>query len=415
MSAISSPAQLAAVTQVALFADGPGYIFVKALESKNSNIFLVRSLEDGRTYIRKELTVDRLDPDEALHHRDVQMPLHLRHVSNVVQPVGWAEYVDANTNDLVNVSYWPYFEDGTLGNLEEQMKELRITMPMRWIWSILEQQLRTLLNATRSGVVHHDAHANNWFVHHGTTSDIPHLVLGDWGMAEPRQEPVGDESDRNWFQNSYIDIQERVVRHIRYLLVQGRAIDGSGRQYLDNIVSNISGAAGGNLPALVNILNRIEDLTPTNFIDMEEWLNQLEIICDAAAAIAKTIPCFPPSPAKMELTRPVHSTDIPTFSEALLNSLFSAGEVNLEFAWPGAPAQVDLWYVGDIDTSTIPYTILSITDGPPNNFKDVADGEKLPPEWREAQQSTRALVEQLYVPENHDSAAHGYEDYTNAV
>lgn len=92
--------------KVIYFKDGPGYILIKALYSTNfTKTMLVKSLSNGRLYVRKEEYAKPFDPDYVIQNDDVKAIKLLEHVQGIAQLEGWTDYQYAEMNSVISVSY----------------------------------------------------------------------------------------------------------------------------------------------------------------------------------------------------------------------------------------------------------------------------------------------------------------------
>lgn len=406
-------AQIQDLVKVVLFEDGPGFVFIEVLDTESSSdIFLVRSLADGLTYVRKQTSVGAIQPNEAIQSKDVRYPVRLSSVSDIAQPFGWAEYLDASNKALVSVGYWQWYEHGTLGQIEKRFKKSGLSIPISWIWSIFYQKLWILVDVMKSGVIHLDSHVKNWFVKLETSSDPPRLLLGDWGNADMKESFVKDGHEWKWWDWCQKDIRNDVTRDTRRLLLQGHATGGNYRQYLDSLVQErIQPYA--EISNLISILNKVDDTDHALYSNKQEWLDWLRELADEAAVATSVLTSHPLQQAIFDTLQPRHDIRIPGYNEDV-QGLVSDEEEDIYSAEEGVSACADLQSTAVIDISTHPYTIVSV-ESRADNFNDIADIEAHRPEWHRTQRNMRERVKQLRSWKNEDATVSASSDYNTTV
>ncbi|KAK5088434.1 Serine/threonine-protein kinase Nek1 [Lithohypha guttulata] len=176
-----------------------GFVHVAKLgEGLYGCAILVRSLRDGKLYVRKE----DLDCVPADGHRsnvidsdEVRNAMHVGRLIDVPECKGWIRYADQRRNLSFGVSYWEYYFAGTLCDAPKRSMARNIMFPESWIFHWLSCMLDTILNAHIAGVTHRDAHMNNWFLTRKRDEEIPSIGLGDWGCSQVCDRLSGEE----WF------------------------------------------------------------------------------------------------------------------------------------------------------------------------------------------------------------------------
>lgn len=172
------------------FNEGPGFVYVREIGSGlYGNAVLVRCILDLKLYVRKEAkTLDRLD-DKYFRKLDATKVIPVKDTDNVVNFAGGCVYTDLHQQRGYEVSYWEYYGSGTLGSAIKTFARTDITIPDQWLGKWLYDMLGVLSRIHRVGVAHCDTHDENWFLHRSrhNSSSVPDIGLGDWGLAQNRQ------------------------------------------------------------------------------------------------------------------------------------------------------------------------------------------------------------------------------------
>lgn len=222
---------------VVLFPEGPGYVFMdEVARTDASKIFLVKSLEDGKQYIRKESMPGYWSDTETIQNEDVRMVRRLGNIGGVSKLIGWIDYLDERQSRVVSVSYWELCNGGTLLGFQEKMVKLKKKVPDQCLWSIFEQMMRIMIDIVKAGVLHTDSHMGNWLLHLKPGSHIPQLVLADWGRAELKPNGYFSENSvRKWWDLAHHQFDVFLVGNMRSLMLQGSRPVGTLRKHFDRI------------------------------------------------------------------------------------------------------------------------------------------------------------------------------------
>lgn len=187
------PTLRAATPQDAVYFDeGQGYLLVRSVGSgADGSASLVRSVRNGKLYIRKEdtyflafygetATFRESPPDEIANARLVD------NVNGVYHAHGWTKWVNRNRHRSYNVTYWKYYDLGALTPFNTAFRRNNgRPVPEEWCVTWLIRMSEILINVHDAGIVHHDCHGGNWLLETGM-STIPRIVLADFGRCERR-------------------------------------------------------------------------------------------------------------------------------------------------------------------------------------------------------------------------------------
>lgn len=175
------------------FREGSGYLFVKTLgEGVDGSAILVRSVADGKLYVRKEEfnyeetpranhNFSRTPPEETTNALQVQ------HIDGTYRPRGWTRWLNSPAGVGFSVTYWRHYDLGSLRGFASDCRHTGRPIPERWgaIWFV--SMCDTMIQVQRAGLVHNDPHSGNWLVER-TDGGIPRVVLGDFGRSQTRAE-----------------------------------------------------------------------------------------------------------------------------------------------------------------------------------------------------------------------------------
>jgi len=185
--------------KVVLFPEGPGYIFVSKLAgSALAKVMLVRSLKDSKLYVRKESLSYSWNPSQIIQSPDVNAMKQVQRVDDIATLLGWTEYQDeVRSNNVVTATYWQLYDCGTLEELKDRISENKEPVSEKFFLSLFHQMLRIMLESIRSGILHTDTHAGNWFLSLVNEDKIVRPVLGDWNLFEGRPN-MKEHGEQDW-------------------------------------------------------------------------------------------------------------------------------------------------------------------------------------------------------------------------
>ncbi|KAK5949382.1 hypothetical protein OHC33_009555 [Knufia fluminis] len=171
--------------QSIFFDEGPGFLLVKFLGSGAYGCaVLVYCIADGQYYIRKE---DLRAGSRGRDGRDeICNAFEIRRIPNVARLRGWLTYMNSQTAHVVKVTYWTFYNGGTINEMDGRSRRLGRGIPVQWMCSWLMATIDTMLQLHRVGFTHNDGHSNNWFLHNMGANKIPAIVLGDFGLSTAR-------------------------------------------------------------------------------------------------------------------------------------------------------------------------------------------------------------------------------------
>jgi serine/threonine protein kinase len=179
---------------VIYFPEGAGYLLVKVLQTTlddpeiESNVMLVKSLEDNKLYIRK--TVELTDcsetgiPNEIEFNPSFELVPHVKDVT---------KYVDAPSGDY----YWAVCTEFCNGGDMRELMDIYCedgysTMPEILIWKFIADFCKILKFLSENKIQHKDIWPQNIFLRYSDEDPddyLPDFVLGDFGWAVPLTAP----------------------------------------------------------------------------------------------------------------------------------------------------------------------------------------------------------------------------------
>ncbi|KAK4917119.1 hypothetical protein LTR66_016968 [Elasticomyces elasticus] len=222
----SSSSSSKPVSKAVLFPEGPGFILVKILQpDKNALVCLVRSLDDGQLYVRKETGPEKLEGPTDVVSKEVQAARALQHLDVIPKLIGW-------TND-------------------EDKRQDQQYLPESWIWYFLQSMLSTNLKFWDAGVCHGDGHGFNFFLHdHGFGFQ---MMLGGFGrVLYQKSTPM-----QRWIEYCTLDLHEMQALILRMATMMDdismdmlEELEGSNK-YSDDLASVLQLIGEVNFSALL--------------------------------------------------------------------------------------------------------------------------------------------------------------------
>lgn len=268
--------------KVIFFPEGHGFVLISVLANTGSSrVIIVKSLKDGKLYVRKESEPEAVMEQQATQSEEVRVNSTLADVDGIPNLIGWTEYHDEqSSNNFITASYWELFNRGTLEQLSLELQARPQSLSENCLWSIYSQMLKTMVETIEKGIVHTDAHAGNWFIdmENGT---LPKLGLGDWGTVEikPTQHLrlcTASSCDKAcpvkaWWNTCGENLKTFVPSHVRTL-----AAIGNGSSQLKQ-----------RSPYLALLLEHIETHPPCNFGTGEAWFTAMETLSEWVANVVQ--------------------------------------------------------------------------------------------------------------------------------
>ena len=172
------------------FPDGAGYLLVKVLQSINdcsrieSNVMLVRSMEDNKLYIRKTVALTARSVSGIPNEIEYQPSFHLiprvkdvtKHMDKLSGEYYWAIYMEyCNAGDLRGLSEIYATKDH--GQIPEPL-----------IWKFIADMIQILIFLRDQEICHKDIYPQNVYMRYDLEdlgNPWPDFVLGDFGWAVP--------------------------------------------------------------------------------------------------------------------------------------------------------------------------------------------------------------------------------------
>lgn len=381
-----------------LFRDGPGYIYINKLtKTHRSRLLIVKSLQDGLLYIRKESNPRPIREDWQFQSPDVYNSRALVGLDSAVIPFGWAEYKVGFTDQIVCVSYYPLLRGSSIHDLRHILTEGEIKMPKSWIWSMLQDMLRAMIDSISRGVLHTDGHASNWLIEFGHDVLRPHFRLADWGEAELLATCNSERKKVNWYERAHQMIIEKVVNSIREDLLAAEKITGSIREHFNRVLRQNSQGGNDQPLYLIQITNDIEDLRPSGFTNGAQWLAALEAILNRICVARENL-----EPEEITINtrylglQPRYA--IPEFQLALEELYASDGSASPHSSSNTEP--VHAWFLAHINVgSGTPYKIVGMEQRPEafryRHTHDIATRDFLSQRWLQMQDNMRTETSEL--------------------
>ena len=173
-----------------LFEGREGYLFVNNIgHPTNGEVQLVRSVADGRLYVRKKTYPTPMDANSTVTTCN-EVKLYRPH-PNIPKLIDWADEVyresDFDRRQRSTTSFWEYCNGGDLATLLAKACETETALPEAFFWKLL-LELLTILDFLHFGcqpaICQGDFHAGNIFLHWEDDSTIlPAIKLVDFGLA----------------------------------------------------------------------------------------------------------------------------------------------------------------------------------------------------------------------------------------
>ncbi|KAK5948096.1 hypothetical protein OHC33_010844 [Knufia fluminis] len=334
--------------QVVLFPEGPGYIFISKLAKTGLSKVMIHTKTHRLTEYRDEV----------------------------------------RSNSVVTATYWELYDAGTLEEVKEHIGRTNEPVSERFLFSILRQMLKAMLNVIKAGILHTDAHAGNWFLNLVNGGKEVKFMLGDWGLwrAKPEMEEHERHDTRehhssdcelcNWYFSGHTlltDSTLQVVRDLMWISDTARRVD---RAQIESRCSE----------SLSNRLKVIEAAEPKWYPTGKEWVRRLEEICDDILRVEQRLATAATnSQEDHNKYRQQHANVIPTFDDALRQIDWFDDEHRVR---NGSVSDiVHFWKVAHIDPDTNEVVSLAgRPDGYRRNvgYQDHTSGYGLPLTWKQA-------------------------------
>lgn len=166
------------------FDEGAGFVLVSSLgQGSYGKTSIVRSVKDNKLYVRKEELTTHEHNKSTGRNREVAHAMLAQHHPGVARVVGWANYEKYTKGPVFVVSYWQYYNAGTLVGLYETAVQYRIFVPERWVCLWLISMMSAVIDIHKAGLAHGDAKDQHWFLHRPGPGRHPVVVLGDFGTS----------------------------------------------------------------------------------------------------------------------------------------------------------------------------------------------------------------------------------------
>lgn len=173
------------------FNEGHGYLFVKTLgQGQFGCASLVRSLHNGRLYVRKEeLRLSEVYSDHQARtqpSREAQLALKVKDIQNVYKLKGWVRHFSSAESKALEVSYWSLCNLGSMNGVYDAARKYGHRLPEPLLCQWLGSMLKTTIQVQQAGIIHRDGHEGNWLLH--AENGRVKVILGDFGCAKLREE-----------------------------------------------------------------------------------------------------------------------------------------------------------------------------------------------------------------------------------
>jgi len=405
--------------KVVLFPEGPGYIFISRLDLTGlSKLMVVRSLEDGRLYVRKESHPYLRDPSQIIQSAEVRAVKQIQHINAIPRLTGWTEYHDeVRSNNVITATLWELCDVGTFLDLQAYIGRTTEPVSAKLLFSLVRQMLRAMLDTMKTGVLHTDAHAANWFVSLVDGDKDLKVVLGDWGSWVERpnleehqpNELAGHQSARcalcQWYRLCQSHMSTLVVPTARDLMsCNEEAKMAESRRASSQTSHSPAYTATQPLISLEDHLKIISTLEPQSHETGQHWLQKLE---NAYENISRDEACLRATSAtpqeSLSKFRKHYTTAVPAFKCAL-------NQLN----WLGDDP-VHVWKVAEVDLRN--NTVLALEGRPDGyrrdiGYKDYTAVEQLPWAWRQAHGQMKEMLNRWGVEEEQpeDEGGYGWQD-----
>lgn len=413
----SDPLSTVGLQKVVFFPEGPGYIFISKLDLTGlSKLMIVRSVEDNKLYVRKESHPYIRDAEQIIQSADVRAVKEIQHINAIPRLLGWIEYEDeVRSNNVITASIWELCDAGSLLGIRDDIQQTMQPATEKVLFSLWRQMLRVMLDTIQAGILHVDAHADNWFVSIVNGDREVKVMLGDWGLWERRpdmEEHQPSELGQNhisncalcqWYRSCHVQLGQQVVAVARDLVccneqVKTSKINRAGPR------SSHANTDTRPLNSLQEHLEVIEASKPQSHETGKAWLQRVEEAYkelsrdEARLAAASSVPGD-----DCGRFRRHHVITAPTFDEAL-GHLDSYGR-----------DPVHLWKVAQVDLRT--NTVVAL-EGRPDGYRkeigysDYTALDQLPSTWRQAHDQTKGMLRRWGVEEEQpeNEGRYGWQD-----
>lgn len=164
--------------------EGAGFVLVASLgQGAYGKTSIVRSVKDNKLYVRKEELTTHEHNKSTGRNREVAHAMLAQYHPGVARVVGWANYERYMKGPVFVVSYWQYYNAGTLADLYETAVQQKIFIPDRWVCLWLISMMSAVIDIHKAGLAHGDAKDRYWFLHRPGPGRHPVVVLGDFGTS----------------------------------------------------------------------------------------------------------------------------------------------------------------------------------------------------------------------------------------
>lgn len=188
------------------FKEGEGYLLVRSLAAgADGSASLVRSVQNGKLYVRKEdLALHRRPADPSLSSPPSEMTnaRAVRHVANVYKAHGWTRWVRKDDQQCFDVTYWKYYNLGSLSHFRHELQSDGLNIPENWIATFWIRMINALIDIHEGGLVHVDPHGGNWLLETDNTTEHPNrpprIVLADFGRSNRRRPDISNATWARW-------------------------------------------------------------------------------------------------------------------------------------------------------------------------------------------------------------------------
>lgn len=387
---------------------------------------IVKSLKDGRLCVRKESVPYPRNPAHIIQSADVGAVQQIQQVLTVAKLLGWIEYHDEmRSNNAITATYWELYNAGTLDEIKEHIRRTNTPVSEKFLFSMLRQMLRAMLDTIKAGILHTDAHMGNWFLDLINGGKEVKLMLGDWGNWKSRpnmrehlaNDVWGKQVDHiqrcelcRWYLCCHNHLKVYMVQNVRDLVYFN---EESKKRHSSTTCPTTNSPSIASQPAtsLTDHLTGIEVLDPMWHHSGEKWLGKLEEAYDNIVDDEHRAATLPSE--NLEVCIQQESNNVPAFDEAL-NQLDWFHDGHRE-GGGSHDDPVHFWKVAKINPATS--KIVSLEGRPDGykrvlNFKDHTDASQLPPAWKQAHEQTKETLIQWGVEEEQpeNEAEHGWQD-----
>lgn len=391
--------------KVIFFPEGHGFVFISILATTGSSkVVIVKSLKDRELYVRKESEPEAIMQQETIQSREARLNRTLTDIDGIPNLIGWIEYHDEqSSNNFVTATYWELYNRGTLEQLRLRLQARAQSLPEDCLLSIYSQMLKVMMQTFERGVLHTDAHAENWLVDMKNGA-LPKLGLCDWDMVEtkPTEHPRSCTARfcnkscpvRAWWNSCSENLRTFVLSHVRIL-----AAIGSGPSRLTQ-----------RFPYLALFLDTIENHPPSKYRTGEVWF---DVTKRTSVWIANSVQETRENnglnrrPAHDHYDNDFHnlrSTRLPTFDSAM----FQAQTMQHDIDEYGLSPR--LWRVAHVDEASGRIVALEGQHGR-NGYEDYTDPSGPAVEWLDDHLQIRQMVESMEGDLELSEGQGAFQDY----